>query len=167
MADHELQAQLASLTARLQSLEDIEAIKQLHRRFTKAVADRRFETLSAFFTDDAVIDMRRHGETVGGEAIKQHFDGMAAQPLSGAGYVLSSPLVEVTGDAASGEWTWHRFLADRPAGRDPAAVRGTWEEGRYRCSYRRTEDGWRFSRLHFRVVLPVPDDSSADEANDQ
>jgi ketosteroid isomerase-like protein len=131
MADDELQAQLASLGARLQSLEDVEAIKELHRRFTKAVADRRFATLSGYFTDDAVID------------------GMEAQPLSGAGYVLSSPVVDVTGDTASGEWTWHRFSA-----------RGTWEEGRYRCAYRRTADGWRFSRLHFRVVLPEPDDSS-------
>jgi uncharacterized protein (TIGR02246 family) len=154
MADDELQAQLASLGARLQSLEDIEAIKELHRRFTKAVADRRFATLSGFFTDDAVIDMRRHGETVGRDAIKQHFDGMEAQPLTGAGYVLSSPVVDVTGDTASGEWTWHRF-----------AVLGTWEEGRYRCAYRRTEDGWRFSRLHFRVVLPEPDDST-DEASE-
>jgi uncharacterized protein (TIGR02246 family) len=157
MADDEQQAQLASLIARLQSVEDIEAIKQLHRRFTRAVADRYFGTLSAFFTDDAVIDMRRHGETVGRSAIKEHFDGMEAQPLAGAGYVLSSPDIEVTGDTASGEWTWHRFLADG----------SSWEEGRYHCSYRRTEDGWRFSRLHFRVVLPVHDDSSADDASVQ
>jgi hypothetical protein len=68
--------------------------------------------------------------------------------------VLSSPIIDVTGDAASGEWTWHRFAAS-----------GTWEEGRYRCTYRRTEDGWRFSWLHFRVVLPDPDDSSADGAS--
>jgi hypothetical protein len=81
---------------------------------------------------------------------------MAAQPLTGAGYVLSSPVVEVTGDHASGEWTWHRFAAG-----------GTWEEGRYRCAYRRTEDGWRFARLHFRVVLPHHDDSPADEASEQ
>jgi ketosteroid isomerase-like protein len=167
MADDELQAQLVSLGARLQSLEDIEAIKELHRRFTKAVADRRFETLSGFFTDNAVIDMRRHGETVGRSAIKQHFDGMEAQPLTGAGYVLSSPLVEVTGDAASGEWTWHRFLADRPADVTSAGVRGTWEEGRYRCAYRRTEEGWRFSRLHFRVVLPEHDDAPAEGASEQ
>jgi uncharacterized protein (TIGR02246 family) len=156
MADDELQAQLASLGARLQSLEDIEAIKELHRRFTKAVADRRFGSLSEFFTDDAVIDMRSHGETVGRDAIKQHFDGMEAQPLAGAGYVLSSPVVDVTGDEASGEWTWHRF-----------AAHGTWEEGRYRCSYRRADDGWHFSRLHFRVILPDHDDSAADEARDQ
>jgi hypothetical protein len=99
--------------------------------------------------------MRRHGETIGRPAIQQHFDGMAAQPLTGAGYVLSSPVVEVTGDEASGEWTWHRF-----------AALGTWEEGRYRCAYRRTEDGWRFSRLQFRVVLPHGDDSPADDADE-
>ena len=167
MAEDELQAQLASLGARLQALEDLEAIKKLHGRFTRAVADRRFDTLAGYFTDDAVIDMRRHGETVGADAIRQHFDGMGAQPLVGAGYVLSSPILEVAGDAASGEWTWHRFLADRPGDGGPAGSRGTWEEGRYRSAYRRTEDGWRFCRLHFRVVLPVHDDPSAGEVSEQ
>ncbi|MCW2758367.1 MAG: hypothetical protein JWO46_2113 [Nocardioidaceae bacterium] len=157
MADDELQAQLAALAARLQTVEDVEAIRQLHHRFTKAVADRRFGTLAGHFTDDAVIDMRRHGETVGRDALEQHFAGMAAQPLTGAGYVLSSPVIAVADDAATGEWTWHRFFADSEPGR------GSWEEGRYRCAYRRTEDGWRFSRMHFRVVLPVHDDGASDQ----
>jgi ketosteroid isomerase-like protein len=162
MTGEELEAQLAALSARLQSLEDVEAIKELHRAFTRAVADRQFTLLSGFFTDDAAIDMRRHGVASGRDAIKHHFDGMGSAPLTGAGYVLSSPVVSVTGDSASGEWTWHRFLADAPSDPSSGQLRGSWEEGRYRCTYRRTEDGWRFSQLHFRVVLPDHDDSPAD-----
>jgi uncharacterized protein (TIGR02246 family) len=157
-------AELGRLDERLRELEAVTDIEDLHRVFTRAVADREFDTLAGFFTDDAVIDMRKHGETRGRDDIQRHFDGMEAVPLTGAGYVLSSPVVRVTGDAASGEWTWHRFLADGTAAGRQVRIWGVWEEGRYRCSYRRTEDGWRFSRMHFRVVLPDHDDSPADRS---
>jgi ketosteroid isomerase-like protein len=145
----ELDAQLSALRARLQVIEDLEAIKSLHHRFTRAVADREFESLPEFFTDDAVIDMRRHGEARGIDSIRRHFAGMESAPVLGAGYVLSSPVLEVSGDSATGEWTWHRFSAD-----------GGWEEGRYRCTYRRAGGGWCISRMHFRVILPHHDDAT-------
>jgi ketosteroid isomerase-like protein len=146
----ELDLHLSGLRARLQVLEDLEAIRTLHSRFTRAVADRAFDSLPGFFTQDAIIDMRRHGEMRGIDAITRHFAGMESAPVLGAGYALSSPVLEVTGDDATGEWTWHRFLTD-----------GGWEEGRYRCAYRREGDGWAISRMHFRVVLPSHDDAAA------
>jgi ketosteroid isomerase-like protein len=145
----ELDLQLSALRARLQLLEDLEAVRTLHHRFTRAVADREFDSLPGFFTQDAIIDMRRHGEMRGIDAIARHFAGMESAPVLGAGYALSSPVLEVTDDDASGEWTWHRFLID-----------GGWEEGRYLCSYRRAADGWRISRMHFRVLLPHHDDDT-------
>ncbi|MDT4988881.1 MAG: hypothetical protein QOI74_2975 [Micromonosporaceae bacterium] len=163
----ELVAELGRLGARLRDLEAVVEIEDLHRGFTRAVADRQFDTLSGFFTADAAIDMRRHGEVHGRDAIKRHFDGMESVPLTGAGYLLSSPVVHVTGDSAAGEWTWHRFLADATVAGRPVRVWGVWEEGRYRCSYRRTEYGWRFSRLHFRVVRPDDDDSFSDRSDDE
>jgi hypothetical protein len=85
---------------------------------------------------------------------------MAAVPLGGAGYVLSSPVVDVAvdGDSAAGTWTWHRFNAEATIGTKRVRVWGVWEEGRYRCRYRRTDGVWRFSHMHFRVVLPDSDD---------
>jgi ketosteroid isomerase-like protein len=160
-------AELAALDARLRDLESLTEIENLHREFTRAVADRKFGTFPGFFTDDGVIDMRRHGERRGRDAIKGHFDGMHAAPLTGAGYVLSSPILDVTGDTASGTWTWHRFLADGTVAGRPARVWGFWEEGLYTCSYRRTEDGWRFSRMHFRVVRPDHDDDPPDGGDDR
>jgi ketosteroid isomerase-like protein len=160
-------AELGRLDERVRELEAVTDIEDLHRRFTRAVADRQFATLSEFFTDDAVIDMRRHGEARGRDTIKRHFDGMAAVPLTGAGYLLSSPIINVQGDAATGEWTWHRFIADGTAAGRPVRVWGVWEEGEYRCSYRRTEGGWRFSQMRFRVVRPDHDDSPAERSNDE
>jgi ketosteroid isomerase-like protein len=157
-------AEIAVLASRVRDLEARSAIEDLHRSFTRAVADRSFDTLSGYFTDDAVIDMRSHGVTHGRDAIKRHFDGMASAPLTGAGYLLSSPVVTVSGDSGSGEWTWHRFLADGAVAGRPVRVWGVWEEGHYRCSYRRTIKGWRFSQMRFRVVRPDPDDAPADGA---
>jgi ketosteroid isomerase-like protein len=154
----ELVAELGRLGARLADLEAVGEIERLHRTFTRAVADREFGTLSGYFCDDGVIDMRRHGEKLGRNAIKAHFDGMGAVPLEGAGYLLSSPVVRVSGDVASGVWSWHRFLASGTVAGRPVRVWGVWEEGRYRCSYRRTADGWRFSRMQFRVIRPDHDD---------
>jgi ketosteroid isomerase-like protein len=159
-------AELGRLDERLRDLEAVKDIEDLHRGFTRAVADRRFDSLSGFFTDDAVIDMRRHGEMHGREAIKRHFDGMVSVPLLGAGWLLSSPVVEVAGNTASGEWTWHRFHANGTVAGRPVRVWGVWEEGRYLCSYRRTEHGWRFCHMRVRVVLPDHDDSSADRNDD-
>jgi ketosteroid isomerase-like protein len=159
-------AELGRLVERLRDLEAVTDIENLHRRFTRAVADRRFDTLPGFFTDDAVIDMRRHGEKRGRDAIRRHFDAMVAVPLVGAGYVLSSPVVHVAGDAASGEWTWHRLMADGMVAGRSVRVWGVWEEGRYRCSYRCTRHGWCFSRMHFRVVRPDHDDAPPDRSGD-
>jgi uncharacterized protein (TIGR02246 family) len=143
-----LETDVDRLLARLDELESAKAIEDLHRTFTRTVADREFDKLAGFFCEDGAIDMRRHGLKVGREAIAQHFAGMAAQPLHGAAYVLSSPVIEVEGDAARGVWSWHRFSAQ-----------GDWQEGRYRCRYRRDDDVWRFAHMHFRVVLPQHDDA--------
>jgi uncharacterized protein (TIGR02246 family) len=145
-----VETEVERLLARLDALESGKAIEDLHRTFTRTVAERRFDELAGFFCDDGVIDMRRHGPMAGRAAIAQHFSGRAAQPLQGAAYVLSSPVidVDVDGDAASGTWTWHRFSAE-----------GAWQEGRYRCRYRRTDGVWRFAHMHFRVVLPQHDDT--------
>lgn len=147
------------LAARLDALESRQAIEDLHRSFTRAVADRQFTELAGYFRDDGAIDMRRHGPIAGREAIARHFAGMAAVPLSGAGYVLSSPVVEVDGDTASGTWTWHRFNAEATVGIRQVRVWGVWEEGRYRCRYRRVAGAWRFASMHFRVVRPDADDA--------
>lgn len=151
--------ELERLRTRLDELESLQAIEDLHRTFTRAVADRQFTELADYFCADGVIDMRRHGPISGRAAIAAHFAGMAAVPLSGAGYVLSSPVVEVDGDTASGVWTWHRFNAEATIGTKRVRVWGVWEEGRYQCRYRRTDGVWQFAGMRFRVVLPDHDDT--------
>ncbi len=154
MTDDEIAEMLQVLQRRVLRLESVAQIEDLHRTFVRAVADRDFEGLPAFFTDDATIDMRSHGPKVGRAAIREHFAHMADVPLDGAGYVLSSPVVDVNGDSASAVWTWHRFHSQAIVAGAPTRVFGVWQEGRYHCEYRRDDSGWRFSKMHFRVVRP-------------
>jgi ketosteroid isomerase-like protein len=162
MIETDLEQMVAALSDRLDELESVRAIEDLHRSFTRAVADRGFAQLADHFCLDGVIDMRRHGPISGRTAIAEHFAGMDAVPLTGAGYVLSSPVIEVDGDTASGTWTWHRLNAEAIVGTKQVRVWGVWEEGRYRCRYRRTDGAWRFAYMHFRVVAPDPDDPQED-----
>jgi uncharacterized protein (TIGR02246 family) len=152
--DDDLRVQLVRLTSRVADLEARAAIEDLHRSLVRAVADRRFTILADWFTDDAVIDMRSHGPKAGRSTIAEHFAHMDAVPLDGAGYILSSPVVTVTGDEAEGEWTWHRLHSTAIVAGRPVRVSGPWEEGRYSCTYRRVDGRWRFHRMRFRVVRP-------------
>ena len=150
-------AALSALEARIDALESREAIEALHARFVRAVADREFDSLASYFSDDATIDMRTHGPKHGAAEIAAHFEHMVTVPLVGAGYILSSPEVTVDGDEADGRWTWHRLHSSADIGGHAVRVWGVWEEGRYDCRYVRQNGDWKFSYMRFRMVRPDPD----------
>lgn len=152
---------LAQLEQRILELEARDEIQSMHAAFVRSVADRRFGDLVESFTDDAVIDMRTHGPKSGHASIAEHFQHMADVPLDGASYLLSSPVITVTGDTATGVWTWHRFYSSGEVSGRQIAIWGVWDEGRYDCEYARVGGRWRFSRMRFRIVRPTPDSDGA------
>jgi uncharacterized protein (TIGR02246 family) len=149
---------LEALEARIDALESREAIEALHAHFVRAVADREFDSLASYFSADATIDMRTHGPKSGADAIAAHFEHMVTVPLLGAGYILSSPEVAVSGDTATGVWTWHRLHSSADIAGHPVRVWGVWEEGRYDCRYVREGGTWKFASMRFRVVRPDADE---------
>ncbi len=158
MTDAEI---LARLERRVADLEARTAVEQMHNRYLRAVADRRFDSLVDWFTEDAVIDMRFHGAKSGREAVAEHFSHMVNTPLTGASYFVTSPAIEIDGDSASGVWTWHRLHSTAQVAGALVTSWGVWEEGRYDCQYERAADGtWKFSSMKFRVVRPHHDDES-------
>lgn len=115
------------------------------------------------FAPDAVVDLRHHGARVGHEQIAELFGAMRSSGNPHDGYVLSSPVIDIDGDAATGTWTWHRHLCEFPVMGAMLRVYGPWWEGRYRCSYARIDGRWKFTDVHFRLVAPDPD-LEADQA---
>jgi ketosteroid isomerase-like protein len=165
MTDDELEAQLVTLRARVQTLEDAEAIKRLHRTYVRHLADRRWDDMLGMFTADAVVDIRQHGARHGHAEIAALFGAMRDAGSPPDGYVLTSPVIDVDGDLATGTWTWHRHLCEFPVMGAVLRVFGPWWEGRYRCTYRRDEGQWKFATMTFRLVAPdrEPDPASQPE----
>jgi ketosteroid isomerase-like protein len=154
---------LQALADRVQRLEDVEAIKKLHRTYIRQLADREWDDMLAHFTEDAVVDLRHHGARHGHAELADLFGAMRAAGNPRDGYVLSSPVIEVNGQEATGVWTWHRHLCEFPVMGAMMRVFGPWWEGRYRCSYRKEDGRWKFAKMHFRLVAPDAD-IEADEA---
>jgi ketosteroid isomerase-like protein len=150
------------LERRVAALEARDDIERMHNVYLRAVADRQFDSLADYFTDDAVIDMRFHGAKQGKDAIFEHFSHMVNTPLEGASYLVTSPVIVVDGETATGVWTWHRLHSTvQVVGRTIPAW-GVWEEGRYDCTYLRAADGtWKFTSMTFRIVRPLHDDEYA------
>ncbi|MDQ1658143.1 MAG: hypothetical protein QOD41_3226 [Cryptosporangiaceae bacterium] len=166
MTDDELEAQLVTLRARVQTLEDVEAIKKLHRTYIRRLADRQWHDMVDMFTADAVADLRQHGPRHGHAEIAELFASMRAAGNPPDGYVLSSPVIDVDADLATGTWTWHRHLCEFPVMGSVLRVFGPWWEGRYRCTYRREDGQWKFATMVFRLVAPdrEPEPASTPEA---
>lgn len=156
---------LAELEQRVQRTEDVESIKQMHRRYIRKLADRDWDGMADFFTEDAVTDIRWHGRTEGKQALVDDvFNDLHNTVTSADGYILSSPVIEVAADGttAFGEWTWHRHICEFRMSGGFMRAWGPWLEGRYKCSYAKVDGVWLFENMWFRVVLPDLD-PEADE----
>lgn len=157
MTETELAQLVATLSDRVGRLEDVEAIKKLHRSHLRWLADREWTDLLDSFTEDAVVDLREHGIRRGRAELAELFDAMREAGHPHDGYVLSSPIIEVDGEEATGSWTLHRHRCEFPAMGTTVRVYGPWWEGRCDCSYRWVDGRWKFSAMAFRLVAPDSD----------
>jgi hypothetical protein len=139
-SDASLVERIEALERRLHRLDAIDSIKNLHRTYIRKLADRDWDGMADFFTDDAVTDIRWHGRT---ESKQELIDNVIT--------------VADDGETAYGEWTWHRHVCDFRTLGGYMRVWGPWLEGRYKCEYRLVEGQWLFSDMWFRVVLPDRD----------
>lgn len=134
---------IAALEARVQRLEDQQAIAQLVASYGPAVDGGDAEATAALWSEDGVFDIVPYFTLDGREAIAGMVDGDGHQSLirNGCGHVLTAPKVVVDGDRG---WAWNHALNIRW---DEAADRfwvarvsaNEWE-------LRRTDDGWQVVR---------------------
>jgi uncharacterized protein (TIGR02246 family) len=131
---------LADLERRIQTLEDIEAIRRLKASYADA-CDRGYDadTLASLFAEDAVWDGGTFGRYEGREAIRQFFQGVSSD-IPFAMHYMVNPIIEVDGDTATGKW--HLFQTCTFAGNQ--AIFGA---ARYDEEYRRIDGKWLFWRL--------------------
>jgi hypothetical protein len=138
---------LEELARRLAVLEDIEAIKKLKARYC-AYCDQNYNAdgLASLFTEDALWDGGEVlGRYAGRENIRRFFQG-SSQRLPFAIHHVMNPIIEVQGDAATGQW--YLFQPCTRADSNQAV----WLAARYEETYVRVDGVWKFQRIH---VIPA------------
>ena len=138
-----------ALSARLQRLEDLDALRRLAADYGAGLDDREVERVSSLFTTDGVFEQ---------EGREVHVEGRSgvgawyAERLGHYGPSLHYPhaqLASIDGDRASGT-----VVASAEICVDQVAYRGGF---RYMDTYQRDDDGWRFKRrtLRFHHLVPM------------
>jgi len=162
MADTaELEGRIRSLEARIERVEDIEAIRALKARYGE-LADLRYgpdgvksqpevdaiaAQISELFTEDAVWDGGASlGLCRGRAAIR---DRLAKPTLLFSWHYFVKPQIRIEG--ATAEATWDVFApCTRPDGRP------YWMAGLERDAYAKQEGRWLHSRMQLDVVFFAP-----------
>lgn len=144
--------------ARLQILEDIEAIRRLKASYCylvdAAVAGDpgKWDEFMTHFVDDAWIDFEMFGRHEGKQAIGRFYRELVGSSLSYSAHMVGNPLIEVEGPTARGSWYVHVPVTIRP--RNEAA----WLQGRYQEEYLKVDGQWRWRSITTRFDFITPYD---------
>lgn len=139
------------LAARIQRLEDVEAIKRLKARYCLYVDTGEPDKVADLFTADAVWDGGVVGRYEGREAIRAFMRDLP-KFLSFALHHVMNPLIEVDGDQASGHWY---LIEPCTLAKTDQAV---WGTATYQDRYRREDGAWRFAAVTLRPEFWTPYD---------
>ena len=135
------------------SFPDWLAITQLYADYAAAVDSGQWDLWPEFFTEDAVWDGGPIGAHHGREAIRAFFRGSPAR-VPFALHLVTNPIIDVDGDAATGRWyLWEPLVYAFPDGE-----RAYWMSARYDDRYRRTAQGWKFERVAITMKMLAPYD---------
>jgi hypothetical protein len=161
---------LAELEKRVQTLEDIEEIKNMHREYIFFLMTRQFEKMVDCFAENAVLDIVTFSiakgkptreQREGKKEIRELFKTMASWvresegEIPKGGHFLVQPVITVEGNKAKGHWLLERMKEDvKPSG-------SSWIflPARYDCEYVKEAGKWKFSMI--KLTHPWPDKPSA------
>ena len=138
---------LEDLEKRVQALEDLEAIKKLHRRYINLMDYLRYHEVPDLFTEDATVEIRNSGVKKGRKAIAEIYVGVLGKKRGNIRYdahMAIQPDIVVDGDTAKGTWLIY-MLFSMPA--------IEWVQGKNECEYKKENGRWRISKLKFTRTL--------------
>jgi SnoaL-like domain len=151
---------LENLAARLQRLEEIEAIKQLISRYAQA-SDRHNhpDYMLPLFTEDGALDVGSgYGRYQGHEVLREFFLG-TPKIISWSLHYNISPMIDVAGDGKTAHAFWYLWeLANMPDPKRGGEV-AVWIGGTYDSDVVKEADGqWRFKEIRLKMELMSPYD---------
>lgn len=160
-----LKEQLARLQQHLATLEDMDAIRQLHQAYSSLMQKQGWETLPELFTEDASINL--DGSVHTGKGIANLFleqYGKQTAPRLQCAYRQDEKQqhdrVKISLDGRQAQATFHQLVEiSQPLHDDSLPARmarlqgmtasSHWEAGRFEASYQRVDGQWRIQRLEY------------------
>lgn len=141
---------LQRLEARLRTLEDVNAIRNLKARYAELCDDNyAADGIAALFTEDAVWESEGLGSYHGREAIREFFRGASKIFTFAIHYSLNCQ-IEVDGDTAQAQW--YTFMPCTLG----AGNRAMWRAGVDKEKYVRIDDRWFFVHKRSAPRLQTP-----------
>lgn len=142
-----------SILARLQRLEDVEAIDRLKTMYCfHCDNDFDADAIAGLFSEDATWDGGlQRGRHVGRKAIRDFLDQNKGR-IPFAAHLLCNPLIDVNGDCARGRW---RMLM--PHNKTTASAPGAhWLINSYDDDFVRRDGRWYISVLRVQIATLDP-----------
>lgn len=144
--DAETAREIAELRAKVQSFQDMEAVKQLHIRYVNALTFADWEEVVNCFAQDAVLAVFMGREPIVGiDAIRDAFMNEIAKSDKHVGKEANltlHPIVTVDGDTAKGNWMI--YFITQP---DPNETTLQLVQGIYDMEYKKENREWKISYI--------------------
>jgi uncharacterized protein (TIGR02246 family) len=142
---------LAELEARIQRVEDRDAIQALFMRYRQCLDEKDFSGYAGLFSRDGEF-VAAVGSAKGQAGIQEFVDGMRGSLLTAVAgddlHIVVNPEISVEGDTARARSTWI-YLVRGEGGEPTLAKVGHYEDELIR------EDGeWRFARRFAPMDMP-------------
>lgn len=157
LAAQDVDAEIAALTARVEKLEGIRAVKKLQRAFGYYVDRGLWGEAADLFADDGTIEIGIDGVYVGRDRIEEYLrrlhggqEGLIYGQINE--WITLQPAINVAADGRSATARW----------RDQGMLgqykqHAEWRDGIYENTYVKGTDGiWRIQSLHLYVNFVVP-----------
>jgi ketosteroid isomerase-like protein len=142
-----MKADSGSVEARMQRLEDLDAIRRLRMEYHRYVNTRRMREAAILYTDDAFVDFGPTEQARGRDEIEALY-AKYNQQLDIIKQFPANHMIELNGDEASAE-----AYADARYGFDGHSVMAC---ASYDEKYRRTAEGWKISEMVVKIHFAVP-----------
>lgn len=140
------------LEKRLTSLEDLEKIKIVHRKYLNCLTFTRWDELPTHFTEDGVIQIGIFEPRQGRAEIARLFKEEIGLRHIGREWIFCvNPIINVEGDRATGQWLIYLMFFPELDAAQPKYR----QQGIYDCEYAKVNGEWKIKFLKWTPTLAI------------
>lgn len=155
-----LEARVRALEARLQNVEDIEAINKLTRAYGYYVDKAQWDQIADLFADESRVEIAGRGvyyDKTGADTLFRKVMGRGKIGLNEGqlfNHMILQGIVDVDADGKTAKGRWRAFIQ---VGQYQKIA--LWSEGTYENIYVKENGVWKFKDLHWFATFYTPFDA--------